>query len=125
MIQYNNYVIADAGKCFYKDKQKYPCFIKKEGVLEDFIERNIEKISYDGKYLMITPVISLECPSVDKIKEVFIKYIFSNDEQIAIMLNYQDSKTTQHKEVYNVMQDWRNWISEQIKNLKDNGTQNT
>lgn len=120
MIQYNKFVIADVGNAICKKKQPYPCFIKKEGSVEDFNERPINDIKFDGEHLFINPVICLDCPSIDKIKETFIKYIFTNDEQIAIMLNYQDSKIAKNKEIYNLMQGWRKWISEKIEEIKNN-----
>jgi hypothetical protein len=118
MIQYNKFVIADVGNAICKKKQPYPCFIKKEGTIEEFNERPVNDVEFDGKHLFINPVICLECPSIDKIKETFIKYIFTNDEQIAIMLNYQDSKIAKNKEIYNLMQGWRKWISEKIEEIK-------
>lgn len=120
MIQYNKFIIADPGNLIHKQNINYPCYIKIEGNLEDYVERPINKVEYDGQYLYVNPCIALKCNSIDKIKETFIKYIFTNDEQIAIMLNYQDSKTVQHKEIYNNMQGWRKWISEEINKIKEN-----
>lgn len=120
MIQYNKFVIANVGNAISKKHKPYPCFIKAEGNVEDFDERPINEVKFDGKHLFISPVICLDCPSIDKIKEVFIKYIFTNDEQIAIILNYQDSKNAKNKAIYNLMQDWRKWISERIEEIKNN-----
>jgi len=35
------------------------------------------------------------------------------------MLNYQESKTTKNKEIYNLMQGWRKWLSEIINKIKE------
>lgn len=48
------------------------------------------------------------------IKTAIIKLKYSNDDQIALMLNYQDD-SEKYYEAYNEMQDWRNKASELAK----------
>jgi beta-lactamase class D len=43
----------------------------------------------------------------EEYKARFVKKLFSNDDQIAIMLNYQRSEDD--FELYNKMQEWRDW----------------
>ena len=52
--------------------------------------------------------------SYSDIKTFIIKLHYSNDDQIALMLNYQ-SNPTEYEDRYNGMQIWRNFASEIAK----------
>ena len=52
------------------------------------------------------------------IKTFIIKLHYSNDDQIALMLNYQ-SDPDKYKEKYDIMQDWRSYASEIAKKYAD------
>lgn len=55
----------------------------------------------------------------DNLKRDLVNKVFSNDDQIAIMLNYQESKTNENKEMMNLMQGWREWFSDIITKIKE------
>lgn len=117
MKKLNNKYIPEVGKCFhYKNEYR---FVVYENQLEEIEEVEInddvrEVISnhfiLDNKFELILN---------ENLKKNLVNQIFSNDDQIAIMLNYQDSKTVKNKEMYNLMQGWRNWFSEIITKIKN------
>lgn len=49
-------------------------------------------------------------------KRVIIGQLFSNDDQIAIMLNKDMSEDD--AEVYGFMQSWREWVGELVKKIR-------
>lgn len=113
---YNNKYLPEIGHCFILNNSYYltcPLDIEAEEVEID--TDNITKIipnhfNIDNKFEIVLS---------DKTKKKMVNAIFSNDDQIAIMLNYQASKTTQNKEIYNLMQGWREWISIIINKCKE------
>lgn len=61
----------------------------------------------------------LSCNTYGEWKSKIISKQFNNDDQIAIMLNKEDSE--EDLLLYNKMQEWRDWagvVAKKIKNLK-------
>ena len=118
MIHYNNRLIPDVGKCFNTNNNyQFTCSLNDE---YEEVEIGEEVVEVIPNHFIIGN--KFEITLSPKTKKNLIGKLFSNDDQIAIMLNYQASKTTKNKEIYNLMQDWRNWfdiIINKARNLKD------
>lgn len=67
------------------------------------------KAKYDGK-----------TPSYAEVKSDVVKVRYSYDDQIALMINYQDDQE-KYRKAYEEMQQWRNiasYIAKEITNIK-------
>ena len=120
MIQYGNFYIPEAGK-YLVDSSNTNYFRVSSDIEcheEDF-EMNLEKVS-DNIFILDN---RFEIRLSDETKKELVGMLFSNDDQIAIMLNYQSHKTVENVKVYKLMQDWRDWFSLLIKKMRDYGTQ--
>ena len=53
----------------------------------------------------------------EQTKKRLVSLLFSNDDQIAIMLNHEQGTDTEG--MYEFMQDWRAWISQLISEIKE------
>lgn len=94
-----------------KDKRKYGFML--DGVIEDFDEYEVNNpldinfsgnlILFQGNKLAVYP----EVMDYAGIKTKLIKMKYSNDDQIAIMLNRDNSD--EDLDLYNRMQAWREW----------------
>lgn len=115
MIQYNDRLLPDVGKCFKVNGQhKFTC--KPTDEYEE-VEIGEEVIEIIPNHFILGN--KFEIKISPKTKKNLISKLFSNDDQIAIMLNYQASKTVKNKEIYNLMQGWRDWFSFIIKYIKE------
>lgn len=109
MKKVNNYMIAEAGKVLVTADGRGIRLPYKEGA--DYQEEDVDKdVKHhpDGSI----GVIGLNMKPVD-VKKKIIKYLFSYDDQIAIMLNKDQSNEA--KEVYDFMQRWRDFAGELAK----------
>ena len=121
MIKQDNIIKADEGKILiYKPENKiwgraarlaqYKGHTLTEEDFEEVDDSNLECIDnvwYDFRNM-----------SYADIKTLIIKLHYSNDDQIALMLNYQ-SDPDRYKEKYDIMQDWRSYASEIAKKYTD------
>jgi hypothetical protein len=95
MYKIRNKVYADAGKIL-KGNNQIGYFLT--GELNDFTESDIllDDMSIKGQYLVYNNGIIVEMydPSstYEQLKTKIIKRVFSNDDQIAIILNKDDSE---------------------------------
>lgn len=118
MYKVRNKVYADAGKLLVAKNKAGYCFI---GELADFTEEDIviDDMAVSGSFVVYNHGKLREAysPSTtyEQYKARFIKKLFSNDDQIAIMLNYQNSE--EDTELYSKMQEWRNWSGELAKRI--------
>lgn len=120
MFTINNTIYADAGNILIGDNKVGYQFIGKES---EFKEQKIEYddinikgsfIKYDnGRLLELIP----RQPSYGYFKSCIIKKRYSNDDQIAILLNKDSSEEDLLK--YNKMQEWRDWASILAKAFMD------
>lgn len=122
MYKIRNKVFADAGKLLVGERKVGYSFI---GELSDFKEEevNIADMKIIGNFAVYNNGKLRESysPSTtyEEYKARFVKKLFSNDDQIAIMLNYQRSEDD--SELYNKMQEWRDWcgtLAKAIINIK-------
>ena len=110
MYKIKNIVYADAGKVIksatYKGYQH-------EGNLEDFEELTIDLNSgsiHDGLIWFDNAVMQVRKLDYVGWKTYIVKLRYTNDDQIAIMLNKDNSEEDLLR--YNKMQEWREWASE-------------
>ena len=112
MFTINNTIYADAGNILIGDNKVGYQFIGKESEFKE------QKIKYDdinikGSFIKYDNDRLLELiprqPSYGYFKSCIIKKRYSNDDQIAILLNKDSSEEDLLK--YNKMQEWRDWAS--------------
>lgn len=113
MIKYNNRLLPDVGKCFVVNG--VPTFSVKEGTKCRELKINIktQKISDDTFILDNKFEIRID----DTLKKRLVNKLFSNDDQISIMLNYQLDPSEEHVAIFEYMQNWRKWFSDAIKKI--------
>ena len=114
MKKYNNKYIPEAGCCFkYKGEYRFTIDCGKEAdevaIGDELTKLFANHFILGGKFEIVLS---------ENTKKNLIKLLFSNDDQIAIMLNYQDSPTPEHKEMLDLMQDWRRWIGDIISKAR-------
>lgn len=121
MIQYGNYYLPEVGKCLVDDAGtnylKAPISVNCH---EEDIKMELFKVS-DNVFILDN---RFEVRLSEETKKELVGNLFSNDDQIAIILNYQSHKTAENTKVFKLMQEWRDWFSQLIKLMRDNGTQN-
>ena len=120
MFTINNTIYADAGNILIGDNKVGYQFIGKESEFKE------QKIKYDdinikGSFIKYDNGRLLEHiprqPSCGYFKSRIIKKRYSNDDQIAILLNKDSSEEDLLK--YNKMQEWRDWASILAKAFMD------
>lgn len=120
MYQIKNKIYADAGYVLkYKNKVAFnfrDVDIKNVSEivinLEDMFVKNNLIIYSNGLLREIK-----SCKTYDEWKSKFVHKQFSNDDQIAIMLNKDDSE--EDRLLYNKMQEWRRWSGELAKKIME------
>ena len=120
MFTINNTIYADAGNILIGDNKVGYQFIGKESEFKEqkikYDDINIKGsfIKYDnGRLLELIP----RQPSYGYFKSSIIKKRYSNDDQIAILLNKDSSEEDLLK--YNKMQEWRDWAGILAKAFMD------
>lgn len=118
MKRCGNKFVPEIGKCF-KSGFFYSFTWGVNSPLEDVEEVEIgdDVVEHNTDRYLIGDKFIIEYSS--NLKRDLVNKIFSNDDQIAIMLNYQESKTNENKEMMNLMQGWRDWFSGVIANIND------
>ena len=85
------------------------------------INFNIEET--EGGYTADSVTIVTEAPICEddygKIVSALVRYRFSQDEVEAIQLNYMESKTTEHKNEFNELRDWRAFSKQKAREVLD------
>lgn len=119
MYKVRDTVFADAGKILVgKNKIGY----KFEGSLEEFNEEEIklDDMVIEGNLIKYSNgrIIELYRPKEDygQLKSRIVKRKYSNDDQIAIILNKDNSETDLF--YYEKMQEWREWASVLASKIK-------
>lgn len=116
MRQYGNKTIADVGKYLVaSDGRRGFALVNKEDVAfeEHELETSVEIRPYNS--VCIGGVFNVK--KTEDMKRDFVNLIFTNDNQIAIMLNKDDSE--EDKAMYDFMQLWREWFSDILKKIKE------
>lgn len=110
MYKVRDKVYADAGMLLIgKNKQGF----KFLGELKDFSEEEIllDDMKIEGSFLVYNNEKLIEPynpnATYEDLKAKYVKRMFSNDDQIAIMLNRDRSK--EDLELFDKMQEWRDW----------------
>lgn len=111
-----NYIISEAGKIFKYDNQisfKIPADAENYEVLDI----DMTNIRISSKYIFVDNKFIINRGYDKPLKGVLINKIYSNDDELAIMLNYQQSKTADNKAKLQLLQDWRVWFGELAKRI--------
>jgi hypothetical protein len=122
MYTVRNKVYAEAGCLLIGKSQKGYVF---NGKIEDFSEIKItlEDMKIEGQFLVYSnrDIVELYNPKMtyEQLKAKYVKVQFSNDDQIAIMLN--KGRSEEDDMLFDKMQQWRDWcgkLAKAIVNLK-------
>lgn len=110
MYKVRNKVYADAGKMLVSNNRIGYCFL---GELNEFSEIAItlDDMMVEGQFLIYNNRLIRELYTPDmtyeQLKAKYIKRLFSNDDQIAIMLN--KDRSAEDAELFDKMQEYRDW----------------
>lgn len=122
MYQVRNKVYAEAGSILIGKNKRGYSFL---GEVSDFSEKAIrlDDMKVEGQFLVYSDGLIRELydPSAtyEQLKAKYVKRLFSNDDQIAIMLNKGNSEADD--ELFNKMQEWRDWcgvLAKKVASLK-------
>lgn len=125
MYKVRDKVYADAGRLLIGNNRRGYVFL---GELEEFTEEDItlDDMKIEGQFLVYSNgrIKELYNPNAtyEQLKAKFVKRLFSNDDQIAIILNKDNSE--QDAEFFNKMQEWRDWcgiLAKKISSLTNGG----
>ncbi len=98
---YNDYILPKVGKCLVGDNKTV---LKGDLNIEyEEVDINTDKVSLIGDFAIIDNKICVKGMNYKELKTNLIKKLFSNDDQIAIILNNE-------KTMLNYMNGWREWI---------------
>lgn len=103
MRQYADYLLPDAGKIFKLNNM----LMFKVPVDSDYEELDIDlnNIVINGDYCFVDNKFAVSGEDYRALKTNLIKKIFTNDDQIAIILNKDKAVTT-------FMNEWRTWCGD-------------
>ena len=110
MYKVRNKVYAEAGSLLIGKNKRGYVFI---GEVSDFSEEaiRIDDMKVEGNFLTYSngKIREIYTPNqtYEQLKAKYIKRLFSNDDQIAIMLNKE--RSAEDAELYDKMQEYRDW----------------
>lgn len=110
MYKIRDKVYADAGYILVGKNRRGYVF---KGELEEFTEQKItiDDMRVEGSFLRYSndSILEIYSPNAtyEELKSKIVKRLFSNDDQIAIMLN--KGRSEQDDLVFDKMQEWRDW----------------
>ena len=111
----NNIIYSEAGK--YLVASNFIGFKVNDSDTTKYTEEDFEKPSIIGQFLIIGKIRTL-LPNIlnyETLKKKLIEWHYNNDEQIAIILNKDNSNDD--LEYYNKMQEWRTWAGTMAKKI--------
>lgn len=123
MYKIRDKVYADAGYILVGKNRRGYVF---KGELEEFTEQKItiDDMRVEGSFLHYSndSILELYSPNAtyEELKAKIVKRLFTNDDQIAIMLN--KGRSEQDDLVFDKMQEWRDWagtLAKKIVSLND------
>ena len=110
MIKYHDRLLPDVGKCFIVNKM--PKLSIEEGTKFKEVKINHKFTQINDNTYILDNKFEIR---VDKsLKKRLINMLFSNDDQISIILNYQQEPDEENTTIFNHMQEWRKWFSDII-----------
>ena len=111
----NNIIFSEAGK--YLSAQNFLGFKVSDSDDSKYTEKDFEEPKVSGQLLIIGEIRTLlpEIINYENLKKKFIEWHYSNDDQIAIILNKDNSD--EDKVYYDKMQEWRNWSGDLAKKV--------
>lgn len=124
MYKVRNKVYAEAGSLLIGKNKRGYVFI---GEVSDFSEEaiRIDDMRVEGNFLVYSNerIRELYNPKMtyEQLKAKYVKRLFSNDDQIAIMLNKE--RSTEDAELFDKMQEWRDWcgvLAKKVVSLANN-----
>ena len=124
MYKVRNKVYAEAGSILIGKNKRGYSFL---GEVSDFSEKAIrlDDMKVDGQFLVYSDGIIRELydpnATYEQLKAKYVKRLFSNDDQIAIILN--KDKSAADAELFDKMQEWRDWcgvLAKKVFNMKNN-----
>jgi hypothetical protein len=110
MYKVRNKVYAEAGSILIGKNKRGYSFL---GEVSDFSEKAIrlDDMKVDGQFLVYSDGLIRELydpnATYEQLKAKYVKRLFSNDDQIAIMLNKE--RSAEDAELFDKMQEWRDW----------------
>lgn len=102
MKQFNDYLLPDVGKCF-KLNNVITFKIDSDSVDYEELEINPENVEVMGELAFVDRKFAVSGKDYRELKTNLVKKLFSNDDQIAIILNKE-------KTVMTYMNQWRDWF---------------
>ena len=124
MYKVRKKVYAEAGSLLIGKNKRGYVFI---GEVSDFSEEaiRIDDMRVEGNFLVYSNerIRELYNPKMtyEQLKAKYVKRLFSNDDQIAIMLNKE--RSTEDAELFDKMQEWRDWcgvLAKKVVSLANN-----
>lgn len=114
----NNFNIPDAGKIFKLNNTF--CF-KLPADVQDYevLDIDTDNIKIASSFAFVDNKLCVNLNAKNGIKGYLINMVFSNDDELAILLNYQASKTNEHKAKLDFLQSWRTWCGNLTNLIKN------
>ena len=111
----NNNIFSEAGK--YLSAQNFLGFKVLDSDASKYTEKDFDEPTISGQFLIMGEIRTLlpEIINYENLKKKFIEWHYSNDNQLAIILNKDNSD--EDKVCYDKMQEWRNWSGELAKKV--------
>jgi hypothetical protein len=123
MYKVRNKVYAEAGSLLIGKNKRGYSFL---GELKEFSEKAIrlDDMRIEGQFLVYSDGLIRELYSPDmtyeQLKAKYVKRLFSNDDQIAIMLN--KDRSAEDSELFYKMQEYRDWcgiLAKKVISIKE------
>lgn len=118
MYKVRNKVYAEAGSLLIGNNKRGYVFV---GELSEFSEKaiNLDDMRIEGQFLVYSDGLIRELynPNMtyEQLKAKYVKRLFSNDDQIAIMLN--KDRSAEDAELFEKMQEYRDWCGTLAKKV--------
>lgn len=108
MIKYHNRLLPDVGKCFIVNGT--PKLSLKEGTKYREVKINTKFVRVNDNTYILDNKFEIRVDST--LKKRLVNMLFSTDDQISIILNYQQEPDKENTKIFNYMQNWRKWFSD-------------